>query len=155
MTYNHAQHLTTPNGTVRCPACTTVGATLRCDCGAYVIALGRKDKVLTQNVERKINHYTRAAIVKTWRDAAHVLCKAAKIPAIPAIIVYVEYCPTNSIRRDAGNIYPTAKAIVDGIVDAGIIPDDDWHHCDGPRMSIGPIMRPANVTLAIIPAVMA
>lgn len=37
-------------------------------------------------------------------------------------------------RRDPGNWYPTAKAIVDGLVDAGILIDDDHTKVVGPDM---------------------
>lgn len=35
-------------------------------------------------------------------------------------------------KRDAGNIQPTLKAIVDGFVDKGLLPDDDDEHFRGP-----------------------
>lgn len=38
---------------------------------------------------------------------------------------------------DPTNLYPTAKAIVDGFRDAGILVDDDWKRVDGPHMHHG------------------
>lgn len=40
-------------------------------------------------------------------------------------------------RYDPGNLYPTAKACLDGIVDAGLLADDDWKHVIGPDMRHG------------------
>ena len=40
-------------------------------------------------------------------------------------------------RYDASNLYPTGKAIVDGITDSGVLVDDDWKHVDGPHMHHG------------------
>lgn len=47
--------------------------------------------------------------------------------------------PTNS-RHDPGNAAPTVKAIIDGLVDAGVLPDDDKTHL------IGPDYRPGTAT---------
>ena len=44
---------------------------------------------------------------------------------------------TRAGRWDAGNLYPTAKAIVDGLVDAGVIPDDSNEWVTGPDMRAG------------------
>jgi crossover junction endodeoxyribonuclease RusA len=37
-------------------------------------------------------------------------------------------------RRDVANISPTIKALIDGIVDAGLLPDDDDTHLIGPDL---------------------
>jgi crossover junction endodeoxyribonuclease RusA len=39
-------------------------------------------------------------------------------------------------RRDAHNIFPTIKALIDGMVDAGLLPDDDDKHLIGPDLRI-------------------
>ena len=44
---------------------------------------------------------------------------------------------TRAGRWDVGNLYPTAKAIVDGLVDAGVIPDDSNEWVTGPDMRAG------------------
>jgi crossover junction endodeoxyribonuclease RusA len=45
---------------------------------------------------------------------------------------------TRAGRWDAGNLYGvTAKAIVDGLVDAGVIPDDSNEWVTGPDMRAG------------------
>ena len=44
-------------------------------------------------------------------------------------------------RYDPGNYYPTAKAILDGIVDAGILPDDSHEYLDGPHLHHGGLDR--------------
>lgn len=36
-------------------------------------------------------------------------------------------------RADPNNIAPTTKAIVDGLVDAGLLTDDDSKHLEGPH----------------------
>jgi len=51
-------------------------------------------------------------------------------------------------RYDPGNLYPTAKACIDGIVDAGLLNDDDYKHVIGPDMRHGGKGPPA-ITLTI------
>lgn len=41
-------------------------------------------------------------------------------------------------RRDVANLAPTVKALVDGAVDAGVLPDDDDNHLVGPDMRVLP-----------------
>lgn len=43
-----------------------------------------------------------------------------------------------SRRSDPGNAAPTVKAIIDGLVDAGVLPDDDRDHLIGPDYRPGP-----------------
>ncbi|SPT53778.1 Uncharacterised protein [Actinomyces bovis] len=37
-------------------------------------------------------------------------------------------------RRDAHNFMPTIKPLIDGFVDAGLLPDDDSRHLEGPHL---------------------
>jgi crossover junction endodeoxyribonuclease RusA len=53
-------------------------------------------------------------------------------------------------RWDPNNLWPTVKAAVDGIVDAGLLVDDDHEHLVGPDMRRGP-KGPAKLTLEIVP----
>ena len=49
----------------------------------------------------------------------------AKVPPLSRIIVIAEYRPPDRRRRDADNIMASVKAAIDGIVIAGVIPDDE------------------------------
>lgn len=74
----------------------------------------------------------KAQKVAEIRDVARLLCwshivlrepPAAKVPA--RIAVGLTYVPRDKRRRDPDNlVVPLFKALVDGIVDAGIVPDD-------------------------------
>lgn len=44
-----------------------------------------------------------------------------------ASVVAVVHHPTNR-RQDPANASPTVKALIDGCVDAGLLPDDDAEH---------------------------
>lgn len=72
-----------------------------------------------------MHHFKRAALVKEWRQAAFLLAKEAKIPALAAIEVDVTpYLVNRGRPQDIGAAYPSYKAMQDGVVDAGVIPDD-------------------------------
>ena len=44
--------------------------------------------------------------------------------------------PDPGRRRDAANWHPTVKALIDGIVDSGLLADDDKRHLTGPDLRI-------------------
>jgi hypothetical protein len=79
----------------------------------------------TTNAERSMHHYTRAKKVKEWRSATCVAAKARKIPRMK--VIEVRFTPHKRNRQgmaDTGNHFPVAKAMIDGLVDAGILIGD-------------------------------
>jgi len=52
-------------------------------------------------------------------------------------------------HRDIFNWYPTCKAALDGVVDAGFLDDDDTAHVDGPHMyeAVDPALASGGVYL--------
>lgn len=64
----------------------------------------------------------KASITKAIR--AHVAAAAAVIPVCDRAAVTLYYVPRDARRRDADNLIPILKAACDGIVDAGVVPDD-------------------------------
>jgi crossover junction endodeoxyribonuclease RusA len=70
------------------------------------------------------NHYARARKVKQVRAEARWLAVRAKIPPLRRCVIELHYAPRDSRRRDALNLVATLKPIEDGIVDAGVVPDD-------------------------------
>jgi crossover junction endodeoxyribonuclease RusA len=103
------------------------------------------------NANSRLHHHAKAKLTKAWRDAtraqADVLSGGWTIPV--HIVVSIRF--PNNIRRDVGNYYPTAKAIVDGLVDAGVLPDDDDKHVVGPDNRREYPNGPARVTVTITP----
>jgi hypothetical protein len=78
----------------------------------------------TTNGERAGNRWERAELVKTWRSAFHVLAKSEKMPEMEWISVTVEPHQKGGRLQDVGACNPAVKAAIDGIVDAGVLPDD-------------------------------
>lgn len=80
----------------------------------------------------------KAKHTKPWREAALVLARAAQIPPCERIEVLLEYRPEQDRRRDALNLAAALKPIEDGLVDAGIIPDDSGEF----HTSVMPVILP-------------
>lgn len=59
------------------------------------------------------------------RKAAEKLAWIAQIPALEHFTVELHYAPRDARRRDPENLFATLKPVVDGIVDAGVAPDDN------------------------------
>lgn len=59
------------------------------------------------------------------------------VPASMRVRVDVAVWKGRRTHYDPANLYPSAKAIVDGMRDAGVLTDDDWRHVDGPHMHHG------------------
>lgn len=97
------------------------------------------------NSNQRIHWRPKAARTKAWRQATAWYARQAKIPHIPAALIVCELRFSTAHRRDPANWAPTAKACVDGLVDAGVFDDDDHKHVTGPDMRIGKTV-PAHLT---------
>ncbi len=71
------------------------------------------------------HHHARAKLVREWREAAGWSARAAGIPPLERAQIVLWAKPPDRRRRDPHNFTPTLKACVDGIVDAGVLADDD------------------------------
>lgn len=66
----------------------------------------------------------KARAVRTWRAAACVAADASPHRLLPPALVELHLPVADRRRRDPMNYAPTMKAVVDGLVDAGVWPDD-------------------------------
>lgn len=76
-------------------------------------------------------------LISDWRTQAAWVAKAHRVPPLVAARVVVELRFITTRRRDPANWAPTGKAIVDGLVDAGVFADDDAGRVVGPDMRLG------------------
>lgn len=65
--------------------------------------------------------------------------------------VHVTAHITKPTRRafDVHNLIPTLKAIIDGLVDHGLVADDSTKYFTGPDMRVSDETGPASITLTI------
>ncbi len=80
----------------------------------------------TTNAERSWHYHKRAKAVRETREAFMLLAHQMKVPKLAAIKVAAT--PLAKDRRgiqDVAACYPAVKAAIDGLVDAGVVIDDD------------------------------
>lgn len=88
-----------------------------------------REKPWTANAERTFHYHKRAKLVRECRERFHWLAIAAQIPPLDQISVEVwPLSASKRTRQDVAAVFPTVKAAIDGIVDAGVIPDDSAKH---------------------------
>ena len=85
------------------------------------------DERYTMN--KRYHWAVRARLTKVWRTAGMVAARNAKLEGgindhLRPCLVRVTFGVPDRRRRDPHNTAPTVKAIVDGMVDAGLWPDD-------------------------------
>ncbi|AAN12622.1 RusA-like Holliday junction resolvase [Mycobacterium phage Che9c] len=96
---------------------------------------------LTAN--QRMHWAAKARKTREVRTAAALLARDA--PRTDRLVATLHYQPRQQRRRDNHNLWPTVKALVDGLVDAGVVPDDDTEHVSTPE----PVIHPAAGTSAL------
>lgn len=87
----------------------------------------------------------RNAATRRLKEAAWAMAlKARSSPEFVArpmdrAVITVEYQPPDRRRRDPDNLAPAGKALIDGLVAAKVLPDDDGKHVAAVRYVIGPL----------------
>ena len=109
------------------------------------------------SANRRIHHYIRAEVCAYWRKLGHDLVIAEYGYAVVGQTwhqrarITVTFRFPDRRRRDANNLYPyVVKPLVDGFVDARLLPDDDDLHLVGPDhrrdLEIGPHRISVDIT---------
>jgi crossover junction endodeoxyribonuclease RusA len=80
----------------------------------------------------------RAKLTKAWRQAGLMYARQAKLPTgLERVRIEAHVVKSTAREYDAHNLMPTGKAIMDGLVDYGLVPDDKNKHVVGPDMREG------------------
>lgn len=84
----------------------------------------------TMNAYRTVHHFERARIDRSWRETFAYLALSAKPRRRwqTGRVVVRPICRPGTTMPDVAACYPAAKAAIDGIVDAGVLPDDKPEH---------------------------
>lgn len=96
----------------------------------------------------RLHWAVKARLTREMRHTAHLRAKNANIPTLGKSAVVVTWFPPDRRRRDANSLVLASKAWIDGLVDAGIWPDDDPTHVATETYRIGP-PDPANPRIEI------
>jgi hypothetical protein len=120
------------------------------------LVIDNVDPAQLVSANQRIHHHQRAKICAHWRQLAAATVHAEYGHADAGeswyptahITLYIRF--PDRRRHDIGNLYPyVAKPIIDGLVDARLIPDDDDTHLVGPDMRRDPDKGPHRITIHI------
>ena len=99
------------------------------------------------NANHRTHWARKARVTRVIRQAA-AWC-SFEVPLLQRAHVEGVYEPPDKRRRDPANLYPSFKAAIDGLVDAGVLPDDDSAHLVGPDMRLGPVHPGGRLVLIV------
>ena len=91
-------------------------------------SLSHNERPITANKHRNLHYTERGRYNKSWRYAFWALATDAKVPACQVIEITVHQAQAKGTLPDTMASAPTVKAAIDGLVDAGVIPDDTGKH---------------------------
>ena len=95
---------------------------------ARVWVLTFPGRPMIQNKYRNLHRYARAAYDKQWRHDGFILARKARIPLLETCSVVVTPTTRTKVQADTAACAATVKAIIDGMVDAGVLVDDTGAH---------------------------
>jgi hypothetical protein len=101
------------------------------------------------NANRRQHWAVKARITRDLRQVAFVCARRDRVPPLKRAHIIAEYRPPNRRRRDVHNLMLSAKACVDGLVDAGVLPDDSDEYLTGPDMRPGDVVQDGQLVLHI------
>ncbi|MEV5953759.1 hypothetical protein AB0M11_08270 [Streptomyces sp. NPDC051987] len=138
------------------PAATTAAGPSRP--APFVIALPAGLKQINSN--HRINRHDRARLTKKIRESAFeavsecpalmdALAAAKPGPLFQRAHILGIVHPGSDRRADPANLYPSFKAAVDGLVDAGLFEDDDHTRVLGPDMRLGRVVKRGQLVLVV------
>jgi hypothetical protein len=96
--------------------------------------LSSNDKGVTKRAQ-----FARNARIQVWKTAAYRHAQRVRLPkGLDRVSVNITLRRTMWDRHDTQNLMDSAKAVVDGLVLYGLIPNDTDPHIDGPHLHAGP-----------------
>ena len=107
----------------------------------------------TANAERSWHFHKRADMVRSCRERFYWFAKQQNIPNLEQVIVVAEpHVQTRRSLPDVGACYPAVKAAIDGLVDAGVIPNDTPEHLTGLLFLPARVQKVEGMKVYVIPS---
>lgn len=93
-------------------------------------------KLYSLNEYRNEHFHKLNAIKKEWSSVVELACIWNKIQPVDKCILKFTFIFKDRRKRDIDNYAATVKMIIDGLVEYGILPDDNWNHVVKIEMAI-------------------
>jgi Holliday junction resolvase RusA-like endonuclease len=94
-------------------------------------------EVANANDARREHWGTKSRKARALRARGALAYRLAGSPRMDVVRCSVQVYYPDRRKRDVANLHPTVKALVDGMVKAGLLPDDDDAHLTGPHLEHG------------------
>jgi len=102
------------------------------------------------NANHRYGHWAqKAKLTRAWREQAETQAILHGGYFVGRVHITITVHKTTNRSYDANNLQPTAKAIVDGLVSAGVLADDSNEFVVGPDMRAGEKRDAACVVVTI------
>lgn len=90
------------------------------------------------NLNQQLHWAPRNKRAQAWRHGTNIIARQHRLPKGFERVQVDAYVWKNSRRvYDPHNLMPTLKPVIDGLVDYGLIPDDNTTHLAGPFIHHG------------------
>lgn len=110
----------------------------------------RKGKLAWINMNQRLHWAVKAERTRQWRTLARFAAVQEMLPTgLERVHITAHVHKTNNRSYDVHNLLPTMKAVVDGLVDYGLVDDDDNSRLTGPDMRPGEKQDQAGITITI------
>lgn len=110
----------------------------------------RKGKLAWLSMNQRLHWAPKAERVRQWRTLARFTAARDGLPTgLDSVHITAHVHKTDNRSYDVHNLLPTMKAVIDGLVDYGLIDDDDNSRLTGPDMRHGDKRDQAGVTITI------
>lgn len=92
----------------------------------------------------------KARRTSAWRAVTRLAARTdSHDPLVTPVAITITVHRASARKSDATNLAPTAKACIDGLVDAGWLPDDDDTHITATTFVAGEPRKPPALTITI------
>lgn len=110
----------------------------------------RKGRLAWLSMNQRLHWAPKAERVRQWRALARFTAQQAKLPTrLENVHITAHVHKTDRRSYDVHNLLPTMKAVIDGLVDYGLVDDDDNSRLTGPDMRHGEKQDQAGITITI------
>jgi hypothetical protein len=92
-----------------------------------------------------------ARVRRRMREEAALTAQVVRVPSLlRAAVFYVLHPLPVERQRDPGNWADSAKPYVDGLVDAGVLPDDNDRYLSGPYPALGEPVPAGDARISLV-----